>query len=199
MEQARSTIRKTYNAIYSILKPVVSFVYPFNHVGRENIPEGPAIFCATHSHYVDPLLVAMAVGRKNMLRIMAKKELFKNPIVGRVFMNAGVIPVNRGENDIDAIRTAVKCLKNGDKVLIFPEGTRTPNDNTKAKTGAVRIASKLGVPIVPVYVPRGKKAFGLVTIKIGQYYYVNAKTHEEYEAASEDLMRRILALKGKKR
>ena len=197
MDQAKTAIKKTYNALYSAVKPIASLIYPLKHVGRENIPEGPAVVCANHSNYVDPVLVALAFGRKNMLQFMAKKELFKNPVVAKIFRSCGVIPVDRGETDMGAIRAAMKCLGSGGKILIFPEGTRSENDNVEPKTGAVRIAAKMKAPIIPVYVPRGKKAFGLVTIRIGKPYYVEAKTHEEYQAASVDLMRRISAL-GKK-
>lgn len=193
--EAKDKIKKAYLRVYSTLKPIATFIYPLRYSGRENIPEGPAIVCANHSNYIDPVLIAFAFGHKNLIHFMAKKELFEIPGLGALLTKCGVFPVDRGANDIDAIRTAMRCLKSGEKILIFPEGTRIAEDNAvEAKTGAVRIAAKLKVPIIPVYVPRRKKAFGRVFVRIGRPYYVNAKSHEDFTAYSRELMDKIAAL-----
>lgn len=194
-DQAREKVRQAYNAVYSTLKPFANLLYPLRYEGRENIPEGPAIVCANHSNYVDPVLIALSFGRKNMLRFMAKKELFSIPVLGPILRKIGVFPVDRGSSDIDAVRTTMKCLKGGDKVLIFPEGTRVSDDDAvAAKTGAVRIASRMGAPIIPVYVPRRKKLFSRVRVRIGRPYYLHAESHEEYARCADELMERIRSL-----
>lgn len=194
-DQAREKVRQAYNAVYSTLKPFALLLYPLRCEGRENIPEGPAIVCANHSNYVDPVLIAMSFGRRHMLRFMAKKELFSVPVLGPILRKIGVFPVNRGASDIDAVRTTMKCLKSGDKVLIFPEGTRVSEDDAvAAKTGAVRIASRTKAPIIPVFVPRRKKLFGRVRVRIGKPYYVHAETHEDYLRCADELMARIRGL-----
>lgn len=199
MEEAKEKIKKAYLAVYNTLKPLALFLYPLRHKGRDNIPKGPAIVCANHSNYIDPVLVAFSFGRENLIHFMAKKEILSVPILGPILRKCGVFPVDRENSDIDAVRTAMKCLRNGEKILIFPEGTRRNTDNAvEAKTGAVRIASKLHVPIIPVFIPRKKKIFGRVTIKIGEPYYVEGSTHEDYIRLADELMGKINAMQEPK-
>ena len=199
MEEAKSKIKRAYNKVYSTLKPLATFLYPLRHTGRENIPKGPAIVCANHSNYIDPVLLAFSFGRENLIHFMAKKEILSVPILGPILRKCGVFPVDRENSDIDAIRTAMKCLRNGEKILIFPEGTRRNTDNAvEAKTGAVRIACKMKVPIIPVCIPRRKKIFGRVTVNIGKPYYVEGSTHEDFLRLSDELMDRINSMQGRK-
>ena len=103
-----------------------------------------------------------------------------------------------GKKDMKAVKTAMKYLTSGEKVGIFPEGTRRHRDNeVDAKTGAVRIAEKTNVPIVPVYIPRRKNMMTPFDVIIGTPYFVNADGHkmsaEDYAEAKE-LMNRIGSL-----
>jgi 1-acyl-sn-glycerol-3-phosphate acyltransferase len=140
--------------------------------------------------------VAAAFGKENYMHFMAKLELQKVPMVGAVLKKCGICFVDRGKSDIDAIRSMMKYLKHGEKVFMFPEGTRAGHDNeVEAKTGAVRIASKMKVPILPVYIPRGKKPFAKVELLVGEPYQVEAKTHEEYEREADGIMERIYELR----
>lgn len=111
--------------------------------GKENIPEGPAVVCANHSNYIDPLLVAAAFGKENYMHFMAKLELQRVPGRRRRAQKCGICFVDRGKSDIDAVRSMMRYLKRGEKVFIFPEGTRVEHDNeVEAKTGAVRNSVK---------------------------------------------------------
>lgn len=149
--------RRSFGRLYDLLLPIVKAFYPMRCKGLENIPEGPAVVCANHSNYIDPLLVAAVFGKENYMHFMAKLELRRVPIIGAVLKKCGICFVDRGKSDIDAIRSMMRYLKNGDKVFMFPEGTRAEHDNeVEAKTGAVRIASKMKVPILPVYPTRQK-------------------------------------------
>ncbi|MFR3290367.1 MAG: hypothetical protein ACLTSG_08980 [Lachnospiraceae bacterium] len=69
------------------------------------------------------------------------------------------------------------------------------DNEVEAKTGAVRIASKMKVPILPVYIPRGKKIFGRVELLVGKPYAVEGKTHEEYLRLADGVMERIYELR----
>ena len=189
-------MKSFYNKVVGFLTPIWYLVFAMRCTGAENIPEGGAIVCANHSHFTDPIFAAVAVGRKNWMHFMGKAELFKNPILKWVFERLGAFAVNRGENDLTAIKTTMKYLKNGEKVFIFPEGTRVDADDAvAAKTGAVRLAGKLNVPIVPVYIPRKKKLFRRNDIVIGKPYYVGKVTHDNADALSAELMQQIAALK----
>ena len=188
--------KRWYNLIYAIVVPIVRLLYPLSFKGRENIPDGPAVVCGNHSNLVDPILVAASFGKKTFMHFIAKQELSGVPVVGWALAKAGVCFVNRGQSDIGAMRSMMKLLKRGDKIFIFPEGTRVGEDNmVDAKTGAVRLASKLRVPIVPVYIPRRKKLFSRVHLIIGEPYYVEGHNHNEYEQLADDIMERIYELR----
>lgn len=187
-----------YKIFYSILWPIFRILWPCKIYGRENIVDEASIICANHSSLIDPILVAFSFGRKRMIHFMAKFELSKVPVLSWILDKCGVFYVKRGESDIGAIRTAMKYLKGGERVMMFPEGTRVSSeDGGDAKRGAVSLASKLGVPIIPVNIPRDKKPFRRIEIHIGEAYYIDRLGREELEHKSEELMERINSLGGK--
>ena len=192
-------MRWRYLVVYYILRPLCALLYPMRYTGRENVPEGAAILCANHSNFIDPVLLAMACGTKHWLHFMAKEELMEKPVLGWILKGIGSFGVQRGKSDINAIRTAMKYLKSGEKIMMFPEGTRVSADEGQdAKTGAIRLASKLNVPIVPVYIPRRKKVFSRVRIAIGQPYYTESAGHDGYDELSHQLMDKIYELRTDK-
>ena len=138
-----------------VLKFIVRFVYRilFNIKieGAENIPADGVVIAPNHiSNFDPPLLVGFV---KEPLRIMAKAELFSTKITAWFFNAVGAFPVNRGDADITAIKTALRVLKNDEKLLIFPHGTRiAPNTDEPIKEGAVLIAIKAKKNIVPAYI-----------------------------------------------
>lgn len=183
--------------LYSCLcYPFIWLVCPCRVVGKGNIPKGSAIVCANHSSNFDPMMMALYFGMKNKLYFMAKAELLKIPILGPLLKAAGVFPINRDKNtDIKAIRTAMKHLRNGNKVMIFPQGTRVlEGEYVAAKSGAVRIAAKLNVPILPVSLNPGRKAFRINNMVIGEPYCVKVPEDRNYEPLSEELLDKIKQL-----
>lgn len=184
-----------YSIYFILTYPFAKLVYPCRTFGKENITEGPMIVCSNHSDYLDVVELAMAFGLKHKLFFMAKAEFFKIPVVRTIFRWGGVFPIERGEADITAIRTTIAHLKSGHKIVIFPEGHRvSESDSTAAKSGAVRIASKLKVPILPVYITKNKKPFHRAILVIGKPYVPEAPKNKDYSVLSEDLMKRIYAL-----
>ena len=160
-----------------------------------NRPEGGVMVCANHSSMLDPLLIAVAFGRNEHLRFMAKKELFTVPVVGKLITGAEAFPVDRGNNDLSAIRTALRFLKSGCKVMLFPEGTRvSADDAVAAKNGAISLASRTGVPVVPVYLGREKRLFRKTELVIGEPYLLGRIPREEYEMRAGELMDKIYEL-----
>lgn len=191
--------RFLYNLYCCIAWPLIRLVCPCRVSGRENIPSGAAIICSNHSSNFDPPMLAIYFGVKHKMHFMSKAELLDIPILGFLLKQAGVFPVHRGENtDIQAIRTAMKILKNGEKVMMFPQGTRVlEGEYIAAKTGAVRIASKLGVPVLPVYITSGGKAFKKSVMIIGKPYHVTAPADKSFEPAAAELLERINNLEPK--
>lgn len=187
-----------YRFIYGIIWPFFSLVHPGRVIGRENIPEGGAMICANHSRNSDPLFIVFGMTRTVSLRIMAKEEMRHWPIAGPLLNKADLmIWVKRGTSDIGAIKSALKTLKEGRKLLIFPEGTRS-DEIAEGKTGAAMMAIRAKVPIVPVYVPPKKLWFRRTPVVIGEPYMPFTEDRkanlEDYRAVTADMMARIAAL-----
>lgn len=191
-------MKTAYVICYLIAYPIARLILPCRFFGRENIPEGPLVVCANHSSLMDAVLLAIAFGRRRQLFFMAKSELLKIPILGRILKSAGVFPIERGEADINSIRTAMKHLKSGHKIMIFPEGTRFSElEAVAAKSGAVRIATKMKAPILPVYVTPGKKLFRSTKVVIGEPYLPQIPQHKDYTPLADELMHKIFTLESK--
>ena len=188
-------MKKAYSFIYALLRIFFTPLYPMRYIGRENIPDGAAVICANHSGSSDPVLVAFALRRKAFPRFMAKEELLHVPVLGKVLKAAGVFFVARHNSDIEAVRTAMRHLKNGEKVMIFPEGTRvSESEAIAAKNGAIRLAMKMKVPIVPIWVPRNKRKFRRDLVIIGQPYMLEDAKRADFDLLSEQLMEKINGL-----
>lgn len=189
-------MKTVYKIYYAILYPVFRLLFRFKPVNRQSVPEGPALICANHSSYLDILFLSFAFGRRHWLRYLAKKELLKIPVFGWLLKKAGVIGIGRGQSDVAAIKEVMKALKEGHKVAMFPEGTRIKDDMASAKTGAIMIASKTGVPLIPVNIPRVKRLFSKISVVIGEAYTLERIRGgaEAYGAYANELMSRINTL-----
>ncbi len=186
-------MRKHYELAFALLKPICALLYPQRKHVCPALPDGPAIICANHSNYIDPILLGLTIGKKHWLHFMAKAELAAGKWIGALLRAFGVFFVKRGENDVGAIRTTMGLLKSGEKVCIFPEGTRVSEpDAVAAKGGAVRIAMRLGVPIVPAFITRNKRIFQKVDVVVGAPYFIPADADPQKQ--TEALMARIEAL-----
>jgi 1-acyl-sn-glycerol-3-phosphate acyltransferase len=128
-------------------------VFPMGnwHVkGRENVPErGPVLIVCNHLHLADPPMVAASIPLKCVF--MAKDDLWKSGWSRFWVENFGAFPVRRGGIDREVLRQAERWLKQGVSVIMFPEGSRSQTAQMKpALPGAALIASRLGIPILPV-------------------------------------------------
>lgn len=193
-------MKQVFTLLYLIVWPFFNLVHPGRAIGRENIPDGPVLLCPNHTRLSDPLFVVFALTLKHRPQVMAKAELMEIPVLGWLLSKAGVFAVERGKSDVTAIKRAMKCLKSGDKLLIFPEGTRYKDGVMgEAKTGVAMLALRTGTPILPIYIPAKKKWFGRTPVVFGEPYLPQTETRhgsaQEYEEISKDLMARIAALK----
>lgn len=172
-------------------------------VGIENIPaEEGFLLCANHVHVFDPLAIGLALDRK--MFFIAKKELFNNKLKHWVLTNLGGIPIDRGTNDLKAIKQSLRILKDDKILVIFPEGTRnTTGEYIEPKSGAALLAVKTKSKIVPVYIDAAKnyKLFSKVIVNIGKpiefdEYYASKPTSEDYTYMSAEIMKCILNLRN---
>ena len=167
--------------------------------GREHLPEGGALLCANHSGLADPVWVVLLMRDKQMPWFMAKKEVMDAPVLGRFLSWFGAFPVDRDGADINAIKKSLGYLKNGDKLLIFPEGTRVKKGKqVEPKSGAVLLAHRTGVPIVPIYLTPNRKPFQPIRCIMGEPYHPEFSSrrpsNEELEAETQKLMQKIYDL-----
>lgn len=152
-------------AIYGYCK----IVYRVRIIGKENIPQdGAILFCGNHRTYLDPPLIVATAGRH--MRFMAKEELSKNKFFAFLGVVFDAIYVKRDSKDITAMKEALKTLKSGSCIGLFPEGTRNglEKNNGKIKNGAAYLALKTGAQIVPIGIQGDSKPFHKSTIIYGK-------------------------------
>ena len=140
-----------YRFLYLVVWPFFNLFHPVRTVGREHIPEGAAVICPNHTALSDPFFVAFAFQKKNPLRVMAKIQLMRVPVIGWLLGKAGIFGVDRGHADMHAAKTALRCLKEGHKLLILPRGDpRGGRGRTWTPTaGAAMFATRTGCPSSP--------------------------------------------------
>ena len=188
-----------YRRVHWLIAPLLRLIFPLDVRGREYLTEDAVVLCPNHSSALDPVLLACAMRYDVPLRIMAKKQLMEIPVVGWLLGKMGAFGVDRGNSDISAIKTSIRCLREGWKLMIFPEGTRVKEgEETDAKGGAAMIAIRAGVSMQPVYITTKKRVFRKNKIVFGPVYapvYTGKKgTAEEYQANVEEVMRQVKEL-----
>lgn len=142
--------RAFYTAAWFLVVPLFRLYTRMTISGREHVPAtGPFVLAPVHRSYVDTPIAGCITRRR--LRFMGKQEMWKNRQAGWVFSALGGFPVNRGTADREALRRATAVLEAGEGLVLFPEGERKDGPVVQPLfDGAVYIAVKAGVPIVPV-------------------------------------------------
>ena len=189
--------------VLKLVRGIYRFLFKVEIEGLENIPtDKNFVVTPNHLSNFDPPLVAAFMPIDNMA-YMAKASLFKVPVVAQVIKAFEAFPVKRGEG-MTAIRTAIRILKSGKSLVIFPEGmrVRTPGVLGKGKQGAVMIATNAGVGILPVGIEATYKFRSRVKVTIGDYidfseYKGQKLTVEDIQnITNEVLMEKIAVLSG---
>ena len=144
---------------YSLSKAIAKTFFNYRVIGAENmIEEGPCIIAANHCSNLDPPLVGIAC--KRAIHYLGKKSLLDWPVLGPIFPQLNVIPVDQKNADRSALMGAIRIVKNGGAVLIFPEGSRSPDGKPQAaQPGIGMIIDKTGAPVVPVRISGSFEAF----------------------------------------
>jgi 1-acyl-sn-glycerol-3-phosphate acyltransferase len=138
---------------------------PVEIIGRENISSRPAVYAANHSSAIDIPLIYASLPMQ--FRIMAKVQLFKYPFMGWHLTRSGQIPIDEKELNLAGVKKAVRTLKEGMSLMVFPEGGRTPDGEIKDfLSGAFFMAIKAGVPVVPMAIVGGYELLKMNTFVI---------------------------------
>ena len=163
---------KSYTFMRALLGGIVRLIFRVKVIGAENIPDDGALICANHIAIRDVFLIAATYPR--LIRFIAKKGIFKVPVIGQIVAAWGAIKVERNGGDLAAIRTAIELMEGDNTVAIFPQGHRFPGVNpltTPRKNGAALIAYRSGCDVLPVCIKVKKNEyapFRLVEIVYGK-------------------------------
>ena len=177
-----------YTVIRGIARAFIKLCYFAEYKGRENEPnEGGVVVIANHSSFLDPLCVAAVM--KRPVYFMGKSDLLSFKPMQWIFKWCNVVPVNRGESDIAALRKTFDIVNSGNMTGVFPQGTRIQCDSPdpeSALAGIGLMALKTKAPFLPVAICYGKKhkrplIFRKVKVVVGKPI-----PYEEYMSISED-------------
>ena len=179
-------------------------------IGLENLPQkGSFLVAANHASFLDPPLIGCQVQRQ--IAYFARKTLWKPGLASWWLDTVGTIPVDRdGGQDVSAIKRVLKALKDDRGLILFPEGTRSPNGQLQTpKAGVGLICCRAQVPVVPVRIFGSFEAYGKsrglrlgtpVTVVFGpailpEVYDEPKAGKERYLVASQRIMQRIAELR----
>lgn len=190
---------------FTIMKKLITIfickiLYHVKYIGMEKIDDKKKyIICPTHSSIYDPTFIFPKV---TGLAMMAKSELFKNPILNKGFRHYGAFPVDRSIKDIQSLLYSIESLDKYDnsKLLIFPEGGILKDElvGKKVKNGAIYIASETKIPVIPVYITRHPKKFHRVYVIFGDSYTIPEDIRENKEKVieySKELLKKMYELR----
>lgn len=189
------------NIIKFILGGLYKIIYRPRFVGLENLPKDEGyIICSNHVNYLDA--AGYVLCSKFKIRFIGKADLLRFRILSYLARTFDIIPVKRDTGDISSIKICLKALKNKDVLGIFPEGTRHGMEkNVEMKNGAVYLAEKAKVKIVPAGVQGSFKPFTKVTFNYGKPIDVSEIKKQDQnwqEKATEKVMNDIIMLTKKK-
>lgn len=204
---------KTQSRFRRVARPVADRLWQFDLEGFDRLPaEGPAILCPNHVSFLDSAFLMLQVPRN--ISFVGKAEYMDSWKTKFLFPAMGMIPIDRGGGDKSqaALDTAERVLRRGELFGIFPEGTRSRDGLLyKGRTGAARLALKVGCPLFPVGVvgtreiqPPDAKMPHIrkhCTITIGrpinvERYHGRADDHRLLRQITDELMFEIRELTG---
>ncbi|MDZ4782371.1 MAG: lysophospholipid acyltransferase family protein [Planctomycetia bacterium] len=139
-----------YDSLRVLCRIVFLVVYRIRCEGREHIPrEGGALVLANHQSHLDPIIVGLGCDRR--MNYLARETLFRFPPFRWLIHSLDAIPIDREGLGLNGLKETLRRIKRGELVVMFPEGTRTPDGEVHAlKPGFSALARRLNVPLVPV-------------------------------------------------
>lgn len=198
--------RGFYMTMHSMLAGFFKWALRVHITGAENLPaEGGGVVCINHIAFCDVITVACVLPRQ--LRFLAKKELFKIPLLSGLITAFGAFGIDRRGADVGAIKKSIAIAESGELVAIFPQGTRHGGENpadTEVKNGAGMVVYRSQVPAIPVCIKMKKNKYALfrrvdvivgAPIKYEELGFENGGS-AEYQAATRKIFGRVCELGG---
>lgn len=203
---AKKKSKTLYSRLQPWLSPLIRFFQRIKVHGLENVDTTRGyVICSNHIAAKDVIMIGAAY--PTPIRFVAKKELFSIPILGSLIASLGAIKLDRGGNDVAAIKNSVNYAKAGYNVAIFPQGHRYPGvdpSTTPIKNGAGMIAFKSDSDVLPVFIKVKNNKYAFLR-KIDIYFGKPIKNsalgyenggNDEYKQATEKIFREVLKLGG---
>ncbi len=177
--------------------------YPFKKYGHTE-PYDDRAYIIVGNHYSLFDVVFAGIATTKPVHFMAKKDLFKKGLMKKFVLKCQCIPVNRDGTDVKAIMQAMKYLKNGESIAIYPEGTRNRTKEVflPFKSGAAALSVKTKTPIVPVVQIKKIRFLKCSHVIYGEpieftEYYDKPLTEEDIKACDDILRNKMLELYDK--
>ena len=205
-KKAKKQNKTFYMKAHKVFAPIIRFFSGIKVHGKENIPkEGGYIISSNHIAVRDVLLIGATCPRQ--IKFVAKKELFSIPILRSVIKALGAVKIDRGGNDVGALRKSVELVECGDMISIFPQGHRyhaVDPSTTPIKNGVGMVAYRAKCDVIPVFIKTKGNKYGIfkkteifygAPIKNSDFGFKNGGS-DEYKAAADKIFDEILKLGG---
>ena len=191
----------SYGFLKTVCNAFVQLIFPYKLIGKEKMKDGPCVLVGNHYRIWD--IVHMACTTKEKVHFITKQELYKSKFLAYLCNKVEAIPVSRDGQDAKAIMMALRYLKKGEKISMFPEGTRNKTKDVEMlplKGGAALFAIKAKAPVYPVMCLRKTRPFHRTKIIVGDPidlsdFYDRKMTAEDYTAAELRIRENMLAVK----
>jgi len=158
-EEPHRPMSTAYRIVYQVSKTLFRVLYGMevHHGERARIPGG-AYFASNHASFLDPPLIGTALDEP--IYYLARNTLFKPRLFAWLLPQLNTVPVDRDNAELSSLRISMQVVKEGKKMVVFPEGTRTPDGSLQpALRGVGMLVAKTGVPVIPVRIFGSFEAF----------------------------------------
>ena len=193
-------VMKLLNVLRVLVIPIYYLLKPFRYYGNKKVKDGACVYVSNHYTLLDPVYVAATTWEG--IHYVSKKENLKVPFLGFIMKKVKAIFANRDGNDVRPLLDCLKCLKNNEKIAIYPEGTRnkTGEEMLPFKHGAAVMAIRAKAPIIPIVMYTKPRFFRCCHILIGEpielsEYYDKKLTQDDYNEADEKLRSLMLTMR----
>jgi len=141
----------TYRCIYLLVRGLLKLFYRLRIYGLSHFRPGSAVIAANHASFFDPPVISVSCPEE--VHFLAREPLFRIPLLGRLIRVLNSHPVSRDASDVQTFRTIIQLLHEGQKVILFPEGARSPDGQLQPfEKGLSFLIYKAHCSILPVYV-----------------------------------------------
>ncbi len=135
---------------YTFVKVLTRIIYRHRVYGIEYFPPNGAIIASNHASYLDPMLVGVSCPRK--IHFLARDSLFRFPPFGWLIRELCTHPVHQGKGNLHAFKIAMELIESSKKVVIFPEGSRSPDGKLhKGQLGVGMLVQRTQCKVIPIY------------------------------------------------